>query len=421
MKSPLPKVLVDLLGRPLLGHVIEAARTLKPRSLVVIAGRHLPLIRKTLGPASDLSFAKQPKPLGTAHAVKFGLAALPKGDSDVLVLSGDVPLIRPATLAAIVTEHRRAKASITALTGVVPDPTGLGRIVRDSRGAFSRIVEEKDATDQIRAIREINAGIYVFRSAVLRRQLPKVGRANAQGEYYLTDVLGLELGDRGKVATHLTAALEEVSGINRPLELVRAQTMLHDRLVAEHMENGVRIVAPHLTHIEVGCSIGAGTIVEPFVVIRTAVSIAAHCRVGPFAHVRSGTVMEEGSQVGNFVEVKASRIGARTLARHLTYLGDADVGSDTNIGAGTITANYDGRTKHRTQIGSEAFIGSGTVLVAPITVGDRATTGAGAVVTAGRDVPPGGTVVGVPARGLERRGKTRARSTRNSSNKTGRH
>jgi bifunctional UDP-N-acetylglucosamine pyrophosphorylase/glucosamine-1-phosphate N-acetyltransferase len=287
------------------------------------------------------------------------------------------------------------------LTAVVDDPSGLGRVVRGTDGGLLRVVEEKDAAPDVRAIREINSGIYVFSRARLDALLPKVGRKNAQGEYYLTELLSLEREGGGKVALVVADDPGEAAGVNAPAELLRAREILQRRIFAHLLASGVRVVAPHLTCIEAGVSIGEGCVIEPFSVIRSAVTIAAFSRVGPFAHVRPGSRLERGVQVGNFVEVKGSRIGAGTRALHLSYLGDADVGPDANIGAGTITANFDGRKKHRTRIGPGAFIGSGTVLVAPVAVGRGARTGAGAIVLGGRDVPAGATVVGVPARILK--------------------
>jgi bifunctional UDP-N-acetylglucosamine pyrophosphorylase/glucosamine-1-phosphate N-acetyltransferase len=398
MKSAIPKVLMDLLGWPMLRHVVAAARRLRPARIVVIGGRHLPKIRKAFEGERDVAYARQPKPLGTAHAVRFGLKALPRGTGDVLVLSGDVPLVTPDTLRSLVAGHRRGRAAVTVLTAVVRDPSGLGRIVRDDRGQLSAIVEERDADAATREIREINSGIYVFDRARLGALIPQVGRANAQGEYYLTDVVGLERRSGG--AVRLVAAPDpgEVAGINRPAELVVARDLLQRRVFEEHLARGVRITAPHLTCIEAGVSIGEGTVIEPFSVIRSAVSIAPFSRVGPFAHLRAGTRLDQGAQVGNFVEVKASRIGSGTKALHLSYLGDAQVGPGANIGAGTITANWDGRKKHRTRIGAGAQIGSGTVLIAPVAVGRSARTGAGAIVLASGDVPAGATAVGIPAR-----------------------
>jgi len=233
MKSTTPKVLLDLVGRPMLAHVIRAARTLRPRSLVVIGGRHLPSIRSAFEREPGLAYARQPKPLGTGHAVRFGLRALPRGRGAVLVLSGDVPLVTPATLKRLVRDHRRSRASVTVLTSVVRNAAGLGRIVRDAQGALLGIVEEKDADEATLAIREINSGIYVFERAALERLLPKVGRKNAQGEYYLTDVLGLARAAGGVVGLVAAADPGEVAGINLPTELAAARRVLRRRKASQ--------------------------------------------------------------------------------------------------------------------------------------------------------------------------------------------
>jgi bifunctional UDP-N-acetylglucosamine pyrophosphorylase/glucosamine-1-phosphate N-acetyltransferase len=402
MKSAVPKVLIDLLGWPLVAHPIAAARSLRPARIAVIGGRHLPAMRKALA-ESGVAFAKQRKPLGTAHAVRCGLKALPGGSNDVLVLSGDVPLVRVETLRRLVATHRRARAGITMLTAVMDDPGSLGRVVRGPDGGLLRIVEDREADAATRAIREVNSGIYVFSRSRLDALLPKVGKKNAQGEYYLTDLLALEREGGGRVALVAAEDPGEAAGVNSPAELLQARDILQRRIFEDLLGRGVRIVAPHLTCIEAGVSIGEGCVIEPFSVIRAAVTIAPFSRVGPFAHVRPGSKLERGVQVGNFVEVKGSRLGTGVRALHLSYLGDADVGPDANIGAGTITANFDGRKKHRTRIGPGAFIGSGTVLVAPVAVGRSARTGAGAIVLGGEDVPAGATVAGVPARILKQR------------------
>lgn len=396
LKAPVPKVLMDLLGRPVIGHVLDAVRALGPSRIVVVGGRSLPLLRAALKGEDGIRFARQPKPLGTAHAVKCGLKALDGSRSaDVLILNGDGPLIRPDSLRGTLEAHRAGRADVTVVSARVPDPAGLGRIVRDGEGRFLRIVEERDASPEERDIREINAGQYAVRSAALKRLIPRIGRGNAQGEYYLTDLVGL--AGRRALAVSL-ADPEEARGINSYGEFLEAMEILKLRIAEDHTRRGVTILDPFLTHIEAGVCIEPGAVVHPFSVIRRGVSIRARATVGPYAHLRPGTVLAEGSRVGNFVEVKASTLGADAKALHLSYLGDAEVGPRANIGAGTITANFDGRRKHRTRIGADARIGSGTVLVAPVEVGDGAVTGAGAVVTAGRDVPPGSTAVGVPAR-----------------------
>jgi bifunctional UDP-N-acetylglucosamine pyrophosphorylase/glucosamine-1-phosphate N-acetyltransferase len=302
---------------------------------------------------------------------------------------------------------------VTVATAVVPDPRGLGRIVRDAGNRFLRIVEERDADEAERALCEINAGFYVMAVEAARRLLPAVGTRNAQKEFYLTDLPALALPRAG--ASTLEDAAEAL-GINDAAELLRARRCLGERILVEHTARGVIIEDPDHTVIETGVRIGAGTVIAPFCVIRRGVSIAARCRVGPYAHLRGGTKIAEGAAVGNFVEVKASSIGRDSRVLHLAYLGDAQLGRDVNVGAGTVTANFDGHEKHRTVVGDGASLGSGTQLVAPVRVGRGARTGAGAVVPARQDVPPGSTVAGVPARPLDKapRDPGRERSPRGS-------
>lgn len=402
MKSELPKVMLDLLGRPVIGHVIDAVRALRPAGIVVVGGARLPDLRRGLAD-EGVAFARQPVPRGTADAVRRALPKLPRKDADVVILCGDAPLITSQSLRDARTLHRRRRAAVTVLTATVPDPTGLGRIVRDARGRLARIVEEKDATSEERSITEVNAGQYVVRVEDLRQLLPRVGTDNAQGEYYLTDLASLA-GERA--AASPLRGPEEARGINRPVELAEARRLLRARVMEEHLERGVEIVAPELSFIESGVEIAPGAVIQPFVVIRRGVSIAARCIVGPFAHLRPGTSLGPGARVGNFVETKEASLGADSLALHHAFLGDATVGSGVNVGAGTVIANYDGRAKHHTRIGDGAFIGSGSILVAPVEVGSDARTGAGAVVTRGQDVPAGETVAGVPAKPLQRRRTT---------------
>ncbi len=406
MKCPVPKVLIDLLGRPLVGHVVDAARALGPRRVVVVGGRHLPAMRAALAGEPRLGFVRQAEPRGTAHAVKQALRLLPAGRSDVAILNGDGPLIRGSSLQAALDRHRASGADVTVVSARAGDPAGLGRIVRDSAGRFVRIVEEKDASASECEIREINSGQYFVRVEALRRLLPRIGRDNAQGEYYLTDIVALA---GAAVSAYELPDPDEARGINRPRELREVRRILRERILEDLEEAGVVIVDPDLTCVETGVSVGEGTVIHPFVVIRRGVTIAARSAVGPFAHLRAGTVLGEDARIGSFVETKAARIGRGSRAPHLAYLGDARVGEEVNVGAGTITANFDGRAKHETRIEDGALLGAGTILVAPVKVGRGARTGAGAVVTRGRNVPPGTTVVGVPARPHPER---RARRTR---------
>lgn len=404
MRTQGPKVLVDLLGTPMLAHVLMALSNAGCRQNIVVGGKHLAAMKKALPPSNELAFAHQRKPLGTGHAVMSAAKLLPGTGADVLIVCGDAPLVRPSTLEAALAAHRKAAADVTVLTAVVADAKGLGRILRDRGGRLQRIVEEKDCSDEERAVREINAGQFVVRVEALHRLLPLLGRENAQREYYLTDLVAL--AGRKAHAFQLADA-EEARGVNTPRELDAARRELQARVIEELRAGGVIIPSPEHVVIEPGASVGEGTVLHPFVVIRRGASIAARCSVGPAAVLRDGARLEEGARVGNFVEVKASRLGRRARALHLSYLGDADVGEDANVAAGCITANFDGVRKHRTRIEAGVSLGAGTILVAPVRVGRKARTGAGAVVLSERNVAAGSTVVGVPARPIPRSARKR--------------
>lgn len=409
MRSDLPKVLHPLLGRPLIEHVLDVAGELRPREIGVIVGHGRERVKEALA-GRDVGFVVQREQKGTGHAVRSAARRFSGRGGDVVVLSGDVPLLTAGTLEAFVSRHRRSKAEASLITAVLDDPGSLGRVVRDGRGRLERIVEARDADPEQLALREVNSGIYCFRNAALFDGLTGLKKHAGSGEYYLTDVVK-DLVAAGQKVTAFTAEdPSEASGINTKDDLSAAQHALKARIFDHHAARGVEIVDPSLTFIDKGVTIGPGTVVLPFSVIMGSVNIGARCRVGPFAHVRSGSVLEDDSAVGNFVEMKNATLGESSRALHLSYLGDASIGRGVNIGAGTITANYDGRNKHRTTVGDGAFVGSGAILVAPIEVGRDATVGAGSVVPANEDVADGATVVGVPARPLER--ERRKRSTR---------
>lgn len=389
------KVLLDLYGRPIIGHVIDAMRPLDPKRVCVVGGRHLPKLKEALGKEAGIRFALQRKPLGTAHAVKQALGELPKRGGDVFILCGDIPLITAASLKRALSTHRRKKADVTVVTAEVPDPHGLGRIVRDGKGRVTAIVEEKDADEQTRQIREINTGGFVVRLEALHRLIPAIGRNNAQREYYLTDLVELASGPVAAAAVDDPA---EARGVNRPPEWAEVRALMKERILAGLRDQGAVIIDPESTYCEVGVEAAEGAVIQPFVVLRAGVNLRARSSVGPFAHLRPGTEIGEDAHVGDFVEIKNSVLGEGSRAAHLAYLGDAIVGADVNVGAGTITANFDGESKHVTRVGDGASLGSNTVLVAPVTVGPGARTGAGTVVPANQDVPAGSTVAGVPAR-----------------------
>jgi bifunctional UDP-N-acetylglucosamine pyrophosphorylase/glucosamine-1-phosphate N-acetyltransferase len=402
MKSSKPKVAFEICGWPMVRHVVEAVRTLRPARTVVVVGHGREEVKASLE-GTGATFAVQKEQRGTADAVEAALPSLKGFDGTVLVLCGDVPLVRPETLAALLDAHRRAKAACSILSVTLADGGRYGRIVRGPEHEFVRIVEAKDATPNELAIREINTGLYAFEARDLGSAIRKVGNANAQGEYYLTDVPEILLAEGLRVQAVPAGSADEVLGVNTFAELADAAARMRDRIVGSFMADGVEIRDPATTWIDRGVTIGRGTRVLPCTMIERDVEIGEGCEVGPFAHVRPGTVLEDGAEIGNFVETKKARVGRHTKAKHLTYLGDAVIGAGTNIGCGTITANYDGKRKHVTQIGDGVHIGSGTVLVAPVRVGKGATTGAGAIVTAGRDVAPGDVVVGVPARSIKKR------------------
>jgi bifunctional UDP-N-acetylglucosamine pyrophosphorylase/glucosamine-1-phosphate N-acetyltransferase len=417
MNSALPKVLHPVAGRPMLAHVLDTARTLSPSRLVVVVGHGAEHVREAVA-APDVAFADQTQQLGTGHAV---MQALPMLDDNkpTLVLYGDVPLTTAATLEALV--HAAGAERMGVLTVEMPDPTGYGRIVRDAAGNIVRIVEQKDASDEIRAIREINTGIIVCPTGHLRRWLATLGNNNAQGEYYLTDTIERAATEGVEIVSAQPAALWETLGVNSKVQLAEVERIHQRNLAQRLLEAGVTLLDParidvrgQLTcgrdvTIDVGCvfegrvhlddgvhigahcvirnaTIGAGARVQPFCHIEEA-KIGPAGRIGPYARLRPGTELGEDVHIGNFVEVKNSQVGDHSKANHLAYVGDTTVGQRVNIGAGTITCNYDGVNKSRTVIEDDAFIGSDTQLVAPVTVGRGATIGAGTTLT--KDAPAG--------------------------------
>jgi bifunctional UDP-N-acetylglucosamine pyrophosphorylase/glucosamine-1-phosphate N-acetyltransferase len=400
-----PKVLTPLWGRPSVAWPVEAALELGAQSVVVVGGEHLPRIEKSLAGRKAVRFARQAAPRGTGDALLAASEALAGATGPLLVLYGDCPLSTPDMLRALLDHHRRSGAALTVLTATLAQPAGYGRVVRDAAGHLAAIVEERDADEATRAIREVNSGTWVVELPQALADLRSVGSSNAQGEVYLTDLVRVARERRRTVAALAWPEATEALGFNTPRELALVRTLLRRRIVERHLANGVEIVDPDSAFIDADVSIEPGARILPCTVIEGDCRIGAGCEVGPFSHLRPGTVMLAGSEVGNFTETKKTVLGAGSKAKHLAYLGDATIGAGANIGAGTITANYDGRSKHATVIADRAFIGSGTVLVAPVTVGEGAITGAGAIVTRGSAVGPGETWVGVPARPLARRGK----------------
>ncbi len=402
MKSDRPKVAFEVCGWPMVRHVVEAARTARAERVVVVVGHGREHVEAALADVPGVEFATQREQRGTADAVKAGLRPLRGLVGTVLVLCGDVPLVRRKTLSDLLARHRRRRAAASILSVTLEDAGAYGRVLRDARGAFVTIREARDCDVEERAVGEINTGLAAFEIEPLRRALRAVRANNSQVEYYLTDVPAILLRRGERVQAVDCGTEDDVLGVNTLAELAAAGTRMRWSILGELMTAGVEIVDPASTFVSCGTRIGRGTRILPCTVIERGVVVGEGCEVGPFSHLRPGTVLHDGAEVGNFVETKNAEIGSGAKAKHLTYLGDARIGALTNIGCGTITANYDGRHKHHTEIEADVHIGSGTVLVAPVTVGRGATTGAGAIVTAGNDVAPEDVVVGVPAKSLRR-------------------
>jgi bifunctional UDP-N-acetylglucosamine pyrophosphorylase / glucosamine-1-phosphate N-acetyltransferase len=384
MKSATPKHLHPLLGRRLVDWVVEAARAAGVQRIVVVTSPDA----ADAFPGTEV--AVQQQPLGTGDAVRAAREALRDHAGDVLVLNGDVPGLAPETLDALLETHRSERAAGTVLAFEPEDVRSYGRIVRDGDGRLARIVEAKDASPDELALREVNSGIYVFAGDKLWPLLDRLEPKNAQGELYLTDTVGMLVADGERVDVHTAPVAWEVEGINTRVELAFVAGKLRDRINEAHMLNGVTIVDPASTWIEAGVEIEQDVTIHPFTVVRGDVRIATGAELGPFAYVRPGTSLGARGKIGTFVEVKNSRIGARTKVPHLSYIGDAEIGDDTNIGAGAVTANFKhqaGLPKARTTIGSNVRTGINNVFDAPVSIGDDAWIAPGAVIT--DDVPPG--------------------------------
>jgi bifunctional UDP-N-acetylglucosamine pyrophosphorylase/glucosamine-1-phosphate N-acetyltransferase len=431
MRSRIPKVLHPLAGRPMIDHVIDALADAGVERPVVVVGHAADAVESAI--AGRAACARQEPQRGTADAVRVALAAVDDGAAELLVTMGDVPLQPAAVYRSLLDALRETDAAVALVSASPDDPTGYGRIVRDERGGAAAIVEERDADDGTRAIGEVNVGTYAFDAAWLREALPRI-TASASGEYYLTDLVALAVDAGRPVAVVRAEDAGDAMGINDRVALAAAEERMRRRIAERHMRNGVTIVDPSTTRIDAGVEIGQDARIEPWTILAGATVIAqdavigphAHLRdsrvgprtlvwasvleeasvaedsqIGPYAHLRPGADVGPRCRIGNFAEIKRSRIGAGTQQHHFSYIGDADVGEDVNVGAGSVTANFDGTTKHPTTIADGVKLGVDTMMVAPVTIGEGATTGAGAVVT--RDVAPGKTVVGMPARPIDAR------------------
>ncbi|HSV75014.1 MAG TPA: bifunctional UDP-N-acetylglucosamine diphosphorylase/glucosamine-1-phosphate N-acetyltransferase GlmU [Chthonomonadales bacterium] len=416
MRSRIPKPLHPLCGLPLTRHVINSCRDAGFARVIVVVGFEAEAVRQGLG--ADVEYAVQKQPLGTGDAARSAAPHIAGYSGPVAVLAGDVPLLSASTLRALRDQHVASGAALTLLTAILDDATGYGRIVRDAEGRVAMIVEEKDATDSERLIREWNPSIYCFDGHAMLAGLKRLRSDNAQRELYLTDVVGLMVRDGARVDALRVSDADETLGVNSRVDLAQVTGILRRRVLTGLMLEGVTVVDAASTYVDATVKVGADTVLEPGAILLGSTTIGEECqigpntrirdsrigdrctiaysqitesklasgvRVGPFAHLRPGTEVDQGARIGDFVELKNTRLGAGASASHLAYLGDSDIGAGANIGAGAVTCNYDGARKHRTQIGDGAFVGSNATLVAPVVVGGGAYVAAGSTITA--DVP----------------------------------
>jgi bifunctional UDP-N-acetylglucosamine pyrophosphorylase/glucosamine-1-phosphate N-acetyltransferase len=423
MRSALPKVLHPLAGKPLFLHSLGTAQELNPERVAIVIGHHAEAVQQAC-PGGDVAWVIQERQLGTGHAVLCANEAFRDFAGDVLILSGDVPLIGKGTLLAMIERHRSKHATMTLLTGLLDQPSGYGRILRGGDGALYAIVEEKDASDEQRKIREVNAGVYVASAEFLFPALVAVQNNNQQGEYYLPDIVAIGIEQGKRIETVAVDDPREMLGVNTREELAFMEKHLRQTINQKWMLAGVTLKDPDTTYIDEGVTIGKDTVIGPNTQLRGKTAIGERCQidgsafltdmeigddvqikfsvvmtgsrvdngaiVGPFAQLRPGTHLGPNVHIGNFVEVKAADIGAGTKANHLTYLGDVTIGRDTNIGAGTITCNYDGFQKYKSKIGDRVQVGSDTTLIAPVTLGDDVYVATATTVR--RDVPDGALI-----------------------------
>ncbi|USG65903.1 bifunctional UDP-N-acetylglucosamine diphosphorylase/glucosamine-1-phosphate N-acetyltransferase GlmU [Brevibacillus ruminantium] len=416
MKSKLYKVLHPVCGKPMVQHVVDTLAAMKVEDVVVVVGHGADTVQATLG--DTVQYALQSEQLGTAHAVQQAEPLLQGKEGTTFILYGDVPLLSEETLTELLRFHEEQQAAATVLTAVLPDPTGYGRIVRNAAGEVLEIVEHKDASEEVRAIKEINTGIYCFDNQKLWSTLAQVKNDNVQGEYYVTDCVGILREAGEKVFAFEAADPDETMGVNDRAQLSEAEAYMRRRIAVRHMKNGVSIIDPLSTYIEADVVIGSDTVIQPGTYLRRGTTIGGDCvigpgadlsntrvadgvtisysvlvdalvdqgaAVGPYAYVRPGSEIGANVKIGDFVELKNAKIGKGTKVPHLSYVGDAEIGEGVNIGCGTITVNYDGAVKHKTVVGDGSFIGCNTNLVAPLTVGKNAYVAAGSTIN--QDVP----------------------------------
>lgn len=422
MKSKLYKVLHPVCGKPMVQHVVDTLASMKVEDVVVVVGHGADAVRATLG--DRVSYALQSEQLGTAHAVQQAIPFLANKQGTTFILYGDTPLLSQETLSLLLDFHLEQKAAATVLTAVMPDPTGYGRILRNEAGDVLGIVEHKDASLEERAIQEINTGIYCFDNQKLLDALSKVTNDNVQGEYYVTDCVGILRKAGEKVVAYVAKDHDETMGVNDRAQLSEAEAYMRKRINVAHMKNGVTIIDPANTYIEADVKIGSDSVILPGTVLRGQTTIGTDCKigpnadltdvqvgdevtiahsvlvdsvveasvtVGPFAYVRPGTHIGEGVKVGDFVELKNAKIGKGTKIPHLSYIGDSEIGEGVNVSCGVITVNYDGAKKHKTIVGDNAFIGCNANLIAPVEIGKDSYIAAGSTIN--QDVPEGALAI----------------------------
>ena len=381
MNTMMPKVLHEVCGRPMLAYVLDACHQVGVAKIYVVIGFSAEQVRERFGGSADIEWVIQEKQLGTAHAVLCCKEQLKDFRGETLVLCGDGPLIRSLTLTTLIEKHEAEQAAATLATAVLDDPTGYGRIVRDAYGNMQGIVEHSDCTKELLAIKEVNPSYYLFNNQVLFEALERVKPDNVKQEYYLTDVLSGIIRTGHKVVAVTAVLPEEAMGVNSRRELSEASKIMQRRIQQELMENGVTIVDPDNTWIDARAKIGQDTVIEPFTYIHGVVEIGQNCRIGPFAYLRDGSVLKNDVVLGVYTEIKNSTLDEGVRARHHSYIGDATVGRNVNVGAGSITANYDGQRVNRTTVGNDCYIGSGAILIAPLIIKDGSHIAAGTVVS----------------------------------------
>ncbi len=412
MKSKLFKVMHPVMGRPMVGHVVEAALNAKATQVITITGFGAETIQEYLGDKSD--YVYQEEQLGTAHAVDQARELLGDKEGTTVVLSGDTPLLQAETLEQLMDKHEQTGAKATILTALADEPYGYGRVIRAEDGSVAKVVEEKDATEEERAVPEINTGTYCFDNQALFEALEKVDNNNAQGEYYLPDVLEILKDQNEKVEAYPLKNMDEALGVNNRVALSEATAIMRERINEKHMLNGVTLIDPQTTYIEMDVRIGRDTVIEPGVYLKgntvigeevfigmqsmiedseladgveirqsviEGATIGKGSDVGPHSRLRKGAVLGENVHIGNYVEIKKSTIGDNTKAGHLTYIGDAEVGKNVNVGCGVVFANYDGKKKNKTIVGDNSFVGSNANLVAPVKLGKQSFVAAGSTIT----------------------------------------